>query len=78
MPAYLSQSGSEGGVERLLRYCPRPPFALERSEGPDAHPLFSHLGKSMHDGGSSVPLTPLERIGRIAALIAEPRSHPHR
>jgi hypothetical protein len=32
----------------------------------------------MPDGGTSVQLTPLELIGRIAALIAEPRSHRHR
>jgi hypothetical protein len=66
------------GLERLLRYCARPPFALERIEVLDEHRLLYHLSKPMHDARTCVHLTPLELIGRIAALVPEPRSHRHR
>jgi hypothetical protein len=66
------------GLERLLRYCARPPFALERIEMLDEHRLLYHLTKPMHDGRTCVHLTPLELIGCLAALVPAPRSHRHR
>lgn len=66
------------GLERLLRYCARPPFASERIEVLDEHRLLYHLTKPMHDGRTCVQLSPLELIGRIAALVPAPRSHRHR
>jgi uncharacterized Zn finger protein (UPF0148 family) len=66
------------GLERLLRYCARPPFALERIEMLDEHRLLYHLTKPMHDGRTCVRLNPLELIGRIAALVPAPRAHRHR
>ena len=66
------------GLERLLRYCARPPFALERLEQVNAHQILYHLPKARRDGCTSLPLTPLELIDHLAALIPPPRLHRHR
>jgi hypothetical protein len=64
------------GLERLLRYCARPPFAMERlhRHGPD-HLLY-HCPKPQPGGKcADLLLTPLELIDRIAALVPPPRKH---
>ena len=66
------------GVERLLRYCARPPFAAERIEELDRHRLIYHLPKPGPDGRTQLLLSPLELIERIAALVPPPRQHRHR
>ena len=66
------------GLERLLRYCARPPFALEHLQQLDAEHLVYHSPKPGLDGASDLVLTPLELIGKIAALVPPPRSHRHR
>ena len=66
------------GLERLLRYCARPPFALEHLQQLDADHLVYHSPKPGLDGSSDLVLTPLELIGKIAALVPPPRSHRHR
>ncbi len=66
------------GLERLLRYCARPPFALERIEVRDDEQVIYHLPKPTPDGRTVLHLTPLELIGRIAALVPSPRVHRHR
>jgi hypothetical protein len=66
------------GLERLLRYGARPPFAAERREELDAQRLIDHLPKPGPDGRTQLILTPLELIGRIAALVPPPRQHRHR
>ena len=66
------------GLERLLRYCARPPFALERLE-PLAHDQLAYrFPRPQPDGTTQLHLTPLERIERLAALIPPPRIHRHR
>lgn len=55
------------GLERLLRYCARPPFAAERLEELDAQRLIYHLPKPGPAGKTQLILSPLELIGRIAA-----------
>jgi hypothetical protein len=67
-----------GGLERLLRYCARPPFALERLEAIGTDRLVYHLPKPGPDGRTDLMLTPLELIDRLAALIPPPRLHRHR
>jgi len=54
------------GLERLLRYCARPPFALERLEqlGDDA--LVYRFDKPQPDGRTQLRLTPLELLVRLA------------
>ena len=72
-------------LERLLRYCARPPFACARlrKEGCD---LVYRCAKQHSEPGSDkrgakvdeITLTPLELIDRIAALVPPPRTHRHR
>jgi hypothetical protein len=62
------------GLERLIRYCARPPFAGEnlRWNGPW---LVYRLPKPARDGRTFIQLEPLEFIERIAAFIPYPRRH---
>ena len=46
------------GLERLLRYCARPPFALERLELLDAERVVYRLPKPRRDGATALTLTP--------------------
>ena len=66
------------GLERLLRYCARPPFAADRIEELDRHRLMYHLPRPGSDGRTQLILSPLELIERIAALVPPPRQHRHR
>ena len=72
------QAWDRAGLERLVRYCARPPFALERLEASGADRLVYHLPKPGPDGRTGLILTPLELIDRLAALIPPPRLHRHR
>ncbi|CAN5689765.1 IS91-like element ISVsa3 family transposase [soil metagenome] len=66
------------GLERLLRYCARPPFALERLHQRGQNVVY-HCPKPQPGGKQQdLILTPLELIARIAALVPPPRSHRHR
>jgi Putative transposase len=56
------------GLERLLRYCARPAFALERLREIDAERLVYESVKPGASGSVSLMLTPLELIERLAAL----------
>jgi hypothetical protein len=66
------------GRERLLRYCARPPFALERLELLDDERIVYRLAKPQRDGTTALTLMPLELIDQLAALIPPPRRHRHR
>ena len=76
------------GLERLLRYCARPPFALERLRKAGSELVYrcakqhSEPGRHPHNkrGGKAdeITLPPLELIDRIAALVPPPRTHRHR
>jgi len=55
------------GLERLLRHCARPPFALERLELLDAERVVYRLPKPQRDGTTALTLTPLELIDQLAA-----------
>ena len=48
------------GLERLLRYCARPPFALERLELLDDERIIYRLPKPQRDGTTALTLRPLE------------------
>jgi len=63
------------GLERLLRYCARPPFALERLEQLGHDQLVYRSPKPQPDGRTELRLTPLELLDRLAALIPPPRLH---
>ena len=76
------------GLERLLRYCARPPFAMERLRKAGRELVYrcakqhSEPGSNLHHKrGAKVDaltLTPLELIDRIAKLVPPPRTHRHR
>jgi len=71
-------ASDRAGVERLLRYCARPPFALERLERLDGERILYRSPKPQRDGTTALTLTPLELIDQLAALIPPPRRHRHR
>lgn len=66
------------GLERLLHYCARPVFALERLREIDSEHLVYEIVKPGPGGAVSLMLTPRELIDRLAALIPPPRRHRHR
>ena len=66
------------GLERLLRYCARPTFALERLQAAGPDRVIYRLPKPAMDGRTELVLTPLEFLDRVAALIPPPRRHRHR
>ena len=79
------EAHDRAALEGLLRYCARPPFAMERlrKEGSDlvyrcakqrSEPTSDKRGANADE----LHLTPLELIDRIAALVPPPRTHRHR
>ena len=72
------EGADRAGLERLLRYCARPPFALERLEQLGHDQLVYRLPKPQPDGRTELRLSPLELLERLAALIPPPRLHRHR
>lgn len=69
-----TEAFDRAGLERLIRYCARPPFASEnlRWNGPW---LVYRLPKPTRDGRTFIQLEPLDFIERIAAFIPYPRRH---
>ena len=68
------QAWDKEALERLLRYCSRPPFASENLRW-NRDMLVYRLSKVSQDGISSIQLSPLEFFDRVTALIPPPRSH---
>ena len=66
------------GLERLVRYCARPPLSQERLGRLDYERLVYRLRKPTIDGRSELVLTPLELLDRLAHLVTPPRIHKHR
>ena len=66
------------GLERLVRYCARPPLAQERLSRIDNAHLVYRLRKPTIDGRTELILTPLELLDRLAHLVTPPRRHKHR
>jgi len=79
------EAHDRAALERLLRYCARPPFAMDRLRKEGAALLYrctkQHSEPTSDKRGAKVDeltLTPLELIDRIAALVPPPRTHRHR
>lgn len=69
MPGVCIEAHDRAGLERLLRYCARPPFSMERLRQRGAD-LVYHCPKPQSGGKrADLVLTPLELIDRIAALV---------
>ena len=81
----LIEAHDRAALERLLRYCARPPFAMDRLRK-EGTALVYRCAKQHSEPGSDkrgakvdeLHLTPLELIARIAALVPPPRTHRHR
>ncbi len=83
------EAHDRAALERLLRYCARPPFAMDRlrKEGKDlvyrcakqhSEPRSDKRSDKRGARVDELHLTPLELIERIAALVPPPRTHRHR
>ncbi len=79
------EADDRAALERLLRYCARPPFAMARLRKEGAELVYrcakQHSEPTSDKRGARVDelnLTPLELIERIAALVPPPRTHRHR
>jgi len=75
------EAHDRAALERLLRYCARPPFAMDRLHKQGAELVYRCAKQHSEPVGGKVAelvLTPLELIGRIAALVPPPRTHRHR
>jgi hypothetical protein len=73
------------GLERLVRYLARPPFALERLQPYGSEPLSSPNARILYrfprptpDGRTALVLSPLELLERLAVFVPQPRLHRHR
>ncbi len=76
------------GRERLLRYCARPPFALDRlrierepagrSDDAGVRRVFYRPARPTPGGRTLLALSPLEFLDAISRLIPPPRVHRHR
>ena len=72
------EAADRAGRERLLRYCARPPFALDRLRERDREHLINEPPKPGPGASGPQRLTPLELLDRLAALLPPPRLHRHR
>jgi hypothetical protein len=72
------EAADRAGRERLLRYCARPPFALDRLRELDREHLIYEPPKPGPGASSPQRLTPLELLDRLSALVPPPRVHRHR
>jgi len=75
------EAHDRAALERLLRYCARPPFAMDRLRKEGSDLVYRCAKQHSEPAGGKVAelvLTPLELIARIAALVPPPRTHRHR
>ena len=72
------EAADHAGRERLLRYCARPPFALDRLLELAPERVLYDGTKPGRGGNGPLLLTPLELLDRLAALVPPPRVHRHR
>ena len=66
------------GLERLVRYCARPPLSQERLGRLNDETLVYRLRKPTVDGRMELILTLLELLDRLSKLVTPPRLHKHR
>ena len=79
-PASVSRPPTAEGLERLIRYCARPPFALDRLHlvvGRSDQILYL-LPKPDPAGRTALRLSALEFLDRLAKILPPPRIHRHR
>ena len=62
-------------LERLVRYCARPPIAMERLERLADGRLRYRFKRPWRDGTTHIVLGPLELLEKLSALVPAPRAH---
>jgi len=62
-------------LERLCRYCARPPIATERLEALADGRLLYRFKRPWRDGTTHIVMEPLELMEKLTALIPAPRAH---
>jgi hypothetical protein len=80
------EAEDRAGIERLVRYCARPPFALERLHALDSAPalaspesrLLYRFPKPDIHGRTELLLSPLELLEALSKFVPPPRVHRHR
>ena len=70
------ESFDKDALERLIRYCARPPFASENLRW-SGKLLIYRFPKPSHTGKTYVQLDPLNFLDRISKFIPYPRRHRH-
>ena len=73
----LIEADDREGLERLIRYCSRPPFSGSRLRTEADGKLLYIPPKPGTRGKCLLSLTPMELIERVAQLIPPPRKHRH-
>jgi hypothetical protein len=74
------EATDRAGLERLIRYCARPPFALDRLHlvGDRSDQILYLLPKPDPAGRTALRLSALEFLDRLAMILPPPRIHRHR
>jgi len=74
------EATDRNGLERLVRYCARPPFALDRLHlvGGCSDQILYLLPGPDPAGRTALRLSALEFLDRLAAILPPPRIHRHR
>ena len=74
------EATDRSGLERLIRYCARPPFALERLHlvGGCSDQILYRLPGPDPAGRTALRLSALEFLDRLANILPPPRIHRHR
>ncbi len=74
------EATDRSGLERLIRYCARPPFALERLHlvGGRSDQILYRLPAPDPGGRTALRLSALEFLDRLANILPPPRIHRHR
>jgi hypothetical protein len=62
-------------LERLARYCGRPPIATDRLTQLDDGRLCYRLKRRWRDGTTHIVLDPVDLLERLATFVPSPRSH---
>ena len=70
------ESYDRAGLEKLFRYCSRPPFALDRLTVVQDKVVYSPPKKS-NTGVPVLFMTPQEFLYKLSALVPPPKTHRH-
>ena len=65
-------------LERLVRYCARPPLASGRLGRLNEDTLVYRLRRPLLDGRTEILLRPVDLLARLVDLLTPPRKHRHR